>query len=153
MRDTMKDARVSIVWMGRSDLESVLQIEQLGFGTAWNEDDFLRFLRQRNCIGMVANHGEKVVGFMIYELLKSKLHVAKFAVHPAWRRLGVGRQMVAKLRSKLHSHRRNRIVLDIPERNLVAQKFFRSQGFEATQTLQDYDDDGDAYRMVLRIQE
>ena len=32
---------------------------------------------------MVAEQGEKVVGFMIYELHKAKLHILNFAVHPA----------------------------------------------------------------------
>ena len=31
---------------------------------------------------MVAEQGEKVVGFMIYELHKTKLHILNFAVHP-----------------------------------------------------------------------
>src|SRR5437588_3551570 len=62
---------------------------------------------------MVAEHGEKVVGFMIYELHKNKLHILNFAVHPAWRRMAVGAQMVAKLISKLSSHRRTRITLEV----------------------------------------
>ena len=77
---------------------------------------------------MVAEHGEKVVGFMIYELHKNKLHILNFAVHPAWRRLGVGVQMVAKLISKLSSHRRTRITLEAARTNLAAQLFFRHQG-------------------------
>ncbi len=106
-------ARVHIRWMIRRDMPEVLQAEQLSFEYAWNEEDFLRCLRQRNCIGMVAEHGEKVVGFMIYELHKNKLHILNFAVHPAWRRLAVGAQMVAKLISKLSSHRRTRITLEV----------------------------------------
>ena len=68
---------------------------------------------------------------MIYELHKAKLHILNFAVHPQFRRLGVGSQMVAKLISKLSSHRRTRITLEVRETNLTAQLFFRSQGFQA----------------------
>ena len=84
---------------------------------------------------MVAEQGEKVVGFMIYELHKTKLHILNFAVHPGWRRLGVGAQMVAKLISKLSSHRRTRITLEVRETNLAAQLFFRKQGFKAVRVL------------------
>src|SRR5439155_698350 len=83
-----------------------------------------RCLRQRNCIGMVAEQGEKVVGFMIYELHKAKLHILNFAVHPGCRRLGVGAQMVQKLISKLSSHRRTRITLEVRETNLGALLYF-----------------------------
>ena len=103
--------RVHIRWMIRRDMPEVLAAENSSFEYAWAEEDFLRCLRQRNCIGMVAEQGEKVVGFMIYELHKAKLHILNFAVHPSCRRFRVGSQMVAKLISKLSSHRRTRITL------------------------------------------
>ncbi len=141
--------RVHIRWMIRRDMPEVLQTEQASFEFPWTEEDFLRCLRQRNCIGMVAEQGEKVVGFMIYELHKAKLHILNFAVHPAWRRLGVGGQMVSKLVSKLSSHRRTRITLEVRETNLVAQLFFRTQGFRAVRVLRTYYEDSgeDAFLM------
>ena len=127
-RTEKEQVRVHIRWMIRRDMPEVLQTEQESFEFAWTEEDFLRCLRQRNCIGMVAEQGEKVVGFMIYELHKAKLHILNFAVHPACRRAGVGAQMVAKLISKLSSHRRTRITLEVRETNLAAQLFFRNAG-------------------------
>lgn len=152
-RTEKEQARVHIRWMIRRDMPEVLQSEQLSFEFAWTEEDFLRCLRQRNCIGMVAEHGEKVVGFMIYELHKNKLHILNFAVHPAWRRLGVGAQMVAKLISKLSSHRRTRITLEVRETNLAAQLFFRKQEFRAVRVLRGfYEDSGeDAFLMEYRF--
>src|SRR5204862_6467086 len=72
-RTEKEQVRVHIRWMIRRDMPEVLHTEQQSFEFAWTEEDFLRCLRQRNCIGMVAEHGEKVVGFMIYELHKAKL--------------------------------------------------------------------------------
>src|ERR671936_1313874 len=100
-RAEKEQVRVHIRWMIRRDMPEVLQTEQESFEYSWTEEDFLRCLRQRNCIGMVAEQGERVVGFMIYELHKSKLHILNFAVHPAYRRVAVGAQMVAKLIGKL----------------------------------------------------
>jgi ribosomal-protein-alanine N-acetyltransferase len=135
--------------MIRRDMPEVLHTEQESFEYSWTEEDFLRCLRQRNCIGMVAEHGERVVGFMIYELHKSKLHILNFAVHPSCRRCAVGGQMVAKLISKLSNHRRTRITLAVRERNLAAQLFFRSQGFRAVRVLRSYYEDSgeDAFLM------
>src|SRR5271168_1726673 len=78
--------RVHIRWMIRRDMPEVLAIEHASFEFPWCEEEFLRVLRQRNCIGMVAEYGERVVGFMIYELHKNKLHVLDFATHPEFRR-------------------------------------------------------------------
>jgi ribosomal-protein-alanine N-acetyltransferase len=152
-RTEKEQVRVHIRWMIRRDMPEVLQTEQLSFEFAWTEEDFLRCLRQRNCIGMVAEQGEKVVGFMIYELHKAKLHILNFAVHPSWRRSGVGSQMVAKLISKLSSHRRTRITLEVRETNLVAQLFFQKQGFKGVRVLRSfYEDSGeDAFLMQYKF--
>jgi ribosomal-protein-alanine N-acetyltransferase len=141
--------RVHIRWMIRRDMPEVLAIEHASSELPWCEEEFLRVLRQRNCIGMVAECGERLVGFMIYELHKSKLHVLNFAVHPEFRRRGVGHQMVAKLVGKLSGHRRTRIVLHARESNLSAHLFYKVQGFRATEVLRGhFEDTGeDAYVM------
>lgn len=146
-------ARVHIRWMIRRDMSDVLRAEQESFEYAWTEDDFLRCLRQRNCIGMVAEVNDRVVGFMIYELHKNKLHVLNFAVAPAVRRQGIGALMVAKLIGKLSSHRRSKISLAVRERNLPAQVFFRAQEFKAVRVLRNYYEDSgeDAFLMEFRV--
>ena len=141
--------RVHIRWMIRRDMEQVLRIERASFEFPWSEDEFVRCLRQRNCIGMVAEHGDRVLGFMIYELHKTRLHILNFAVDPEVRRSGVGTQMVEKLVGKLSSQRRTRISLEVRETNLSAQLFFKGAGFRATSVLRDFYDDSpeDAYLM------
>ena len=147
--------RVHIRWMIRRDMPEVLQAEQGSFDYSWTEDDFLRCLRQRNCIGMVAEVDDRVVGFMIYELHKTKLHILNFAVAPEFRRSGIGTQMVVKLIGKLSSHRRTKITLAVRESNLGAQMFFRAQSFLASRVLRSYYEDSgeDAYLMNYRIAE
>src|SRR5205809_5774060 len=102
---------------------------------------------------MVAEQGERVVGFMIYELHKAKLHILNFAVHPSYRRGAIGMQMVTKLISKLSSHRRTRITLEVRETNLSAQLFFHRQEFRAVRVLRAfYEDSGeDAFLMEYRF--
>jgi [ribosomal protein S18]-alanine N-acetyltransferase len=147
--------RVHIRWMIRRDMPEVLAIEHSSFEYPWCEEEFLRVLRQRNCIGMVAEHGERIVGFMIYELHRNKIHVLDFASHIDFRRRGVGRQMVSKLVSKLSNQRRNRIGLFVRETNLPAQLFFRVLGFRAMEVIREhYADTGeDAYSMHYHLDE
>lgn len=152
MSSSKQQLRVHIRWMIRRDMVEVLEVENDGFEFPWSEEDFIRCLRQRNCIGMVAEHDERVVGFMIYELHRTRLHVLNFAVAKDHQRRGVAKQMIAKLVSKLSHQRRTRILLEVRETNLAAQLFFRNAGFRAVSVLRDFYDDTteDAYLMQFR---
>lgn len=150
--DQAQEVRVHVRWMIRRDMPEVLGIEEELFEFPWLEDDFIRSLRQRNCIGMVAEYEDRVVGFMIYELHKTRIHVLNFAVAREYQRRGVGSQMIAKLIGKLSPQRRSRILLEVRETNLAAQLFFRENGFRAVSILRDYyaDTTEDAYMMQFR---
>ncbi len=153
-RQSQREAlKVQIRWMIRRDMNEVLKIEQESFDFEWTEEDFLSCLRQRNCIGMVAEQDNHVVGFMIYELHKNRLHILNFAVGPAMRRLGVGAQMIEKLINKLSQQRRQEITLEVRETNLAAQLFFHQQGFRAMGVLRKHYEDSneDAYVMQYRL--
>jgi ribosomal-protein-alanine N-acetyltransferase len=147
-----QEVRVHIRWMIRRDMPEILAIEFRSFEFPWSEEDFINCLRQRNCIGMVAEYDDHVVGFMIYELNKTRIQILNFAVAEAYRRRGVGTQMMAKLIGKLSSQRRSRITLEVRETNLPAQLFFRASGFRAVSVLRDYyaDTPEDAYLMQYR---
>lgn len=146
---------VHIRWMIRRDMASVIEIEDRSFEFPWSEEEFIRCLRQRNCIGMVAESNEQVVGFMIYELHKNRLHILNFAVHPDFRRQRIGGSMVDKLVSKLSYQRRSRIMLEVRETNLAAQLFFKDLGFRAISVLREFYEDSieDAYLMQFRCRE
>lgn len=141
--------RPHIRWMIRCDMDEVRGIERRVFEFPWFEEDFIRCLRQRNCVGMVAERGDRIVGFMVYELHAKKVNIMNFAVHPEDQRTGVGQAMLGKLLSKLDDLCRVRITLEVRETNLEAQKFFRSMGFKAVAVLHDYYEDSpeDAYVM------
>jgi ribosomal-protein-alanine N-acetyltransferase len=141
--------RTQIRWLIRRDMEEVLSIERKSFQFAWTEEEFLCCLRQRNCIGTVAELDHRIVGFMIYELHKSMLRILNFAVGPEFRRCGIGRQMVQRLVDKLSQQRRREIVLEVRETNLPAQLFFANGGFRAVTVLRNHYEDTceDAYYM------
>jgi ribosomal-protein-alanine N-acetyltransferase len=130
----------------------VLPVERASFPHPWTEAEFLHCLRQRNCIGMVAEQDERIVGYMLYELTTTRLRLLNFAVAPELWRTGVGSQLADRLIYKLHAHRRERITLAVRERNLPAQLFFRAVGFKAEKVLPGYyaDNGDDAYLMTYK---
>ena len=140
---------IHVRWMIRRDMPEVLSVEREAFEFSWSEEDFTRCLRQRNCIGMVAEMADSVVAFMIYELHRTRLHVLNFAVTHTQRRKGIGSRMMEKVAGKLTPDRRNRVLLEVRETNLPAQLFFRKNGFRAVSVLKDFYQDSteDAYLM------
>lgn len=142
---------VHIRWMILRDMPEVTAIEASSFEFPWRGDDFVRNLRVRDCIGMVAEDlGDpdgKVVAYMVYQLEKKTIRVLNFAVCPNHRRFGVGKKMTDKLISKLSQQRRSRIELEIRESNLPGQQFFRAQGFRAYSVLRNlyFETSEDAY--------
>ena len=120
-----------IRWMIRRDLPRVIDIDGLCFEFPWSEEEYVRCLRQRNCIGMVAECGDEIVGFMIYELHENRINLIVLGVDPNYGRRGIGSAMIEKIVSKLSVGRRNRITLCVQDNNLDAQFFFRVLGFKA----------------------
>lgn len=134
--------QVHVRWMIRRDMPAVMAIDE--HGLQWQEHEFIRCLRQRNCIGMVAEWKEQVVGQMIYELHKNRLHIVNFGVDPDYRRRTVATQMIQKLQGKLSFARRNRIMAGVPESMLEMQLFLKSCGFRAEHI------NNEEYRFVFR---
>ncbi len=143
---------VHIRWMIRRDMPEVLAIEADSFEFPWLEEDFTRCLRQRNCIGVVAEYEDRVVGFTIYELSKTRIGLLNLATAADFLRRGVATQMLSKLTCKLSAQRRTRIILEVRETNLPAQLFYRSVGFRAVSILREYyvNSPEDAYVMQYR---
>lgn len=144
-----------IRWLIRRDMPEVLEIERESFEFDWSEEDFLCCLRQRYCIGMVAELHDEICGFMVYEMHKATLRILNFAVAQRYRRQGVGTAMTNRLIDKLSQQRRKEIVLEVREGNLPAQLFFAHQGFRGIQVLRNHysDTPEDAYVMQYLLDE
>ena len=141
---------VDIRWLIRRDMREVLAIENACFQFPWTEEEFLLQLREKNCIGCVAEKGFDVLGYMIYELHKSTLRLPNLAVHPAYQRRSIGTQMISRLVDKLSQQRRARLTVEVRESNVIAQQFLQSCGMRAVSVNHGrYEETGeDAYEFV-----
>ena len=78
--EPIQKTRVHIRWMIRRDMPEVLAIEHAHESTPWPEEEFIWVLRQRNCIGMVCEDRDKIVGFMVYELYRTRINILKIVL-------------------------------------------------------------------------
>lgn len=139
-------------WMIARDMPSVLAIEAASFTDPWDEAEFKHNLKQRNVISSVAEIGDDVIGFCVYELHKDRIHLTTLAVHPGYRRRSVGEQMLEHLIGKLESHRRKSLTVDVRETNLPAQLWLRACGLLcASVERHGYGAGEDSYRFVWEV--
>lgn len=135
-------------WLVPRNLPDVVAIEQLSYTTPWTEKAFKSCLARSNCVGLVAELGNRVVGFVIFETTKKRILLLNMAVHPKFRRNGVATTMLASLVRRLSNNKQELIVAEVRESNLAAQLFFRSLNFRAVEVFRKYYDDTeeDAYK-------
>ena len=90
--NNLNSTKYHVRWMIRRDMPEVLSIEGKNYSfldpdfemfqttkLAWKEEDFLKHLRQKNVIGMVAEKREEVCGYVVYELYTSHIEINKLA--------------------------------------------------------------------------
>lgn len=138
----------------RRDFAQVLAIEEACFEFPWTEQEFLECLQQRrNCLGLVAEHEGRVVGFIIYETPKNRFLITNIAIDPEFQRHGVARQLIQKLVSKMIYQQRHKIAVEIRETNLPALLCFRSLGFTAATILKNFyeNQNEDTYVLQYRL--
>lgn len=158
-----------IRWMIRKDMSEVLDIESKSFRNSMDEDEFLKLLRSRLCIGMVAesihsdeevltakcqtawgrpykNKYSDVLGFMIYELSRPHLTIIDFAIHPDYRRLGIGTELFNRLTSKLDD-RRTSLLFPVSEYSDEGLLFLRKMGC----VCEDFSRDAGEYTYLMKF--
>ena len=121
-----------IRWKIRRDLPQVL-----GFDPTYTEEEILNLMRIRNNIGLVIEEGEKILGWLVYEILPKCLRLVHIMIHPDYQRSGIGTMMMDEVKSKLVSHHRISVVTHVSDENLPMHLFLRKNGFQAIEILRE----------------
>lgn len=156
MAQRKKQRVLDIRWMIERDMPQVLEIEKQGFNDPWDENAFRQCLRIRNCIGMVMEYGNDVVGFIIYERHKHHIEILNIAVRNEYRRMCIGTAMLDKLKSKLSAERIPTLMVNVIDENLAAHLWLQSNGFRCTEVIHGLYSDcpcQDAYKFVFDVSE
>jgi ribosomal-protein-alanine N-acetyltransferase len=137
-----------------ADLPVVAEIEAVSFPDAWSMQDFENFFSWSNNRGVVACVSGSPVGFMLYERLWRRVHIADIAVSPDFRGLGIGKLLIQSLIAQLPVLSRQRITLEVRKSNSQAIKLYEALGFRTFRTKPRYYQDGeDALLMAYRLPE
>lgn len=137
------------------DVPAVHAIDTASFSLPWTERSFLFEVREnpnaRPWVVEITEAGQKkIIAMLVLWLILDEAHVATIAVHPAYRRQGVARRLLAH--ALLAALPQAQVAfLEVRRSNLAAQAMYRRFGFEvAGERRRYYQDNGeDALLMTL----
>ena len=137
------------------DLEQVKVIDQLSFSMPWSDNaDRYEIMENPASLLWVAetvNRKHRVCGMVAVWLILDETHIATLAVHPEYRGLGIGKQLLAVALKRSAQQGANLATLEVRDSNKVAQNIYRNFGFESVGRRKRYyrDNREDAVLMTL----
>jgi [ribosomal protein S18]-alanine N-acetyltransferase len=140
--------------MTLEDIPAVIDLDQKSFTLPWPERSF-RFELTDNPASRcwVAELDGRVVGMIVAWLIVDEVHVATLAIHPDFRRQGVGTKLLAHTLQALLAEGARSSFLEVRASNRAAQDMYRKFGYEVTGRRRRYyrDNDEDAVLMTLDV--
>lgn len=138
------------------DLAQVMEIENNSFPISWSRNSFEKELRENGyACYLVAETGEtgKVIGYTGCWVLFDEAHITTLAVHPAYRRNGIGSKLLTTLLELAESKGAQQVFLEVRDSNMAARRLYAEFGFEIKGIRKKYYNDEDALIMVLLLQQ
>jgi ribosomal-protein-alanine N-acetyltransferase len=147
------EKRIEIRPVVRRDLRRILEIEAASFGRdAWDRPIFEDALDRSPGLFVVARLAGRIAGYSITFIERGAAELVSIAVHPKYRRNGVGEALMHFTLPDLKQRGVARWRLMVRIDNEQAIGFYRGFGFERIRTVRGYYGRGvDAWRMELRL--
>jgi ribosomal-protein-alanine N-acetyltransferase len=116
--------------MTLEDLPEVHAIEHASFSTPWPDDAYRSELRTNRLASyLVARADDAIIAFAGTWLLVDEAHIVTFAVHPDWRRRGVGERLLIALLDAALARGAREATLEVRLSNVAARRLYEKYGF------------------------
>jgi [ribosomal protein S18]-alanine N-acetyltransferase len=112
------------------DLEDVQLIERASFTAPWPANAYRQELEaNRLAHYLVVVVGERIVAYGGIWLMVDEAHITTFAVHPAYRRRGLGERLLLALLDLAIARHAREATLEVRLSNLPARRLYEKYGF------------------------
>jgi ribosomal-protein-alanine N-acetyltransferase len=128
-------------------------IERTSYRFPWSSGFFLQELQVACARSILAEIDGQIVGYVLFWLLPGAIDIHNIAVHVDYRRRGIARLLLGKVLAEARNQSSLRVMLEVRQSNLPAQKLYQSLGFLTTGVRKGYysDDGEDALAMSLEL--
>ena len=117
------------VLMNESHVEPIAQIEKLCFSDPWSVNSITSELKNPLSLWVVAQENGTVAGYVGSQTVLGEADMMNLAVHPDYRRWGVGEQLVLRLIDHLRQQGSHILMLEVRASNGPAIALYEKMGF------------------------
>ncbi len=134
------------------DLEEIQSIERSSFKYPYSTFYMKNLLKYAD-IYYVAEMDNKIVGYIIARKEAYNMgHIISIAVHPDYRKMGIGEKMLQKVEKELKEMGCYRVYLEVRISNQPAISLYKKLGYLTFKVIHNYYADGeDAYMMIKSL--
>ncbi|MGB7295291.1 MAG: ribosomal protein S18-alanine N-acetyltransferase [Candidatus Aminicenantales bacterium] len=118
--------------METGDLPFVLEIERLSFPNPWHESTFRGEIQHRPIsfpLVIVHTTLNRVIGYVIFWLIGEDVQINNIAIHPDFRRMGIGEQVLRQIIERVSFRGARLITLEVRPSNTSALALYKKLGF------------------------
>ena len=115
--------------MTKSDLDGVMDIEQVSYPAPWKREHFLQEIHSHTSFPYVAVIDELVVGYVCLMSLFEDAQILNIAVAPQQRGKGIARKLLELAVSTARERGAEVLALEVRELNAAAIKMYEDFGF------------------------
>ena len=133
----------------KSDISAIVEIEDLSFSVPW--PPFL-FKSHMGHPGFVLYEQDGITkGYVIADIIDSRVHIGSIAVHPKYLRCGIGTKLLDWCIDFGKMYGASTITLEVREKNRNVQMFYLKNGFNVIGIMPGYYIDDNAVAMCRDI--
>ena len=139
--------------MTLQDVPAVHEIDVLSFSLPWPERSF-RFELTENPVarGWLAEVDDRVAAMLVLWFIIDEAHVATIAVHPDYRRQGIGEQILLGALRSVRTEGAERAFLEVRAGNLAAQAMYKKYGFVIAGVRRGYYKDNNEDALLMNLE-
>lgn len=120
---------MTIVKLEKNHVPQIAEIEKCCFSDPWNEESIASELENRLSLWLVALEGDRVAGYVGSQTVLGEADMMNIAVHPDFRRQGIGEALVKKLIAELSQRGCHSLTLEVRVSNGPAKSLYEKLGF------------------------
>jgi len=148
---------IKIEPMNEATALAAAEIEALCFSSPWPPESFINILNNNNALYLIALCDGVVAGYIgIFDLI-DEFSIINVATHPDYRKKGIGRLLMSKIRKHAENKGCAVISLEVRESNVPARTLYDSLGYTVCGRIGNYysdpKEDAILYQLEIRNQE
>lgn len=144
------ESKLILRTLGIKDLDNVLEIEELSFSYPWKREAY-RYEFEDNILSRYWGcfYENRLIAFAGYWLIVDEGHIANVAVHPLFRRQGLGELLMVYVMNACLAEGGEKMTLEVRAGNTVAQQLYQKLGFRSVGIRKNYYEESNEDAVIM----